>query len=79
MRSIYLFLCLIECAYGWYGAGCKQLCPGHCRNNVTCNQYTGVCDEGCADGWNGSFCNRSNFFFSNDIHFVAVHLKEYVG
>ena len=35
-------------------------CPGHCKNNVTCDYLTGLCNGGCAAGWNGSYCNKSN-------------------
>lgn len=32
-------------------------CPGHCKNGASCNKLTGMCDNGCANHWNGTFCN----------------------
>ena len=49
-----------ECAFGLYGVDCSQKCSGHCKNNVTCDHLTGVCNEGCAAGWNGSYCDKGN-------------------
>lgn len=33
------------------------VCPGHCKEGAPCNKLTGLCDNGCANHWNGSFCN----------------------
>ncbi|XP_071129272.1 uncharacterized protein [Mytilus edulis] len=33
--------------------------PQNCRNN-TCNNQTGVCTEGCVDGWVGQYCNTNS-------------------
>lgn len=50
------FFIWIECSEGLYGVNCSQECKGHCREGVTCNHVTGLCDRGCADGWTGSDC-----------------------
>lgn len=52
-----------ECIEGRYGSKCLQQCPGHCRDNVTCNQVTGQCDGGCDTGWTGALCDKGSFFF----------------
>lgn len=32
-------------------------CPDDCKDDgVHCNKLTGMCDNGCANHWNGSFC-----------------------
>lgn len=32
-------------------------CPDHCKDDgVHCNKLTGKCDNGCANHWNGTFC-----------------------
>lgn len=33
--------------------------PQNCRN-TTCNNQTGVCTEGCVDGWVGQYCNTKS-------------------
>lgn len=32
-------------------------CPGHCKDEAPCNKLTGMCDNGCANQWTGTFCN----------------------
>lgn len=32
-------------------------CSGHCKDGTHCNKLTGMCDNGCANQWTGSFCN----------------------
>ena len=59
-KIVFLIAFLTECFYGSYGVDCKQNCPGKCKNNVTCDPLTGLCNGGCAAGWNGSYCNKSN-------------------
>ena len=56
-----------ECPSGFYGLGCTTACPGHCKNDESCNHINGTCDRGCKDGWTGVTCaegniqNESNF------------------
>ncbi|XP_062610173.1 uncharacterized protein LOC134271954 [Saccostrea cucullata] len=54
-------MCKDECAWGWYGAGCKRQCMGHCRGNITCNHVTGNCDGGCLAGWTGKECKQRKY------------------
>lgn len=67
---------ITECAFGFYGTDCKQNCPGYCRKNVTCNQFTGVCNEGCVTGWVGLYCNKSNFVFDTVLNTLSY---EYIA
>lgn len=48
---------LIGCGHGYYSQDCKYQCPGPCKDNVTCNHVTGLCEEGCAAGWKGLNCD----------------------
>lgn len=48
-------LCNIDCTRGTYGADCKQTCSSKCRNNK-CDQYTGVCYQGCSEGYLPPYC-----------------------
>lgn len=50
--------CNTECPSGTYGGGCAQNCTGHCINDVTCNRYTGRCDQGCKPGYIGKLCEK---------------------
>lgn len=48
-----------DCLPGEYGADCKQTCSPNCHNN-TCDQYTGVCSQGCSSpGYLPPFCSES--------------------
>ncbi|XP_061191813.1 multiple epidermal growth factor-like domains protein 11 [Saccostrea echinata] len=49
---------IFACPAGYYGLECRTPCTGHCRYNKACNHSTGVCDEGCADGWTGIECSK---------------------
>lgn len=44
------------CQHGYFGSECKDTCSTHCSGNGSCNSITGVCDNGCKDGWSGSTC-----------------------
>lgn len=58
---------MLACGTGWYGVNCSQPCVGHCRDGITCNHVTGLCDRGCDAGWTGYMCSKgkdiSMFFF----------------
>ena len=49
-----------ECDDGQFGENCVFTC-GTCLNEFPCNKTTGLCDEGCAPGYNGKYCTNSKF------------------
>lgn len=54
------------CPGGHYGLSCAEKCVGQCKDQDHCNHTTGVCDNGCADGWTGGNCTdgcSENSFF----------------
>lgn len=55
--SIITCLC-IACSNGTFGEGCKLKC-GHCYGNSACDHVNGSCVSGCASGWTGTVCNKS--------------------
>lgn len=44
------------CLDGHYGLNCALKCVGRCKDHDLCNHTTGLCDNGCADGWTGGNC-----------------------
>lgn len=44
------------CTPGYYGPKCKSKCFGYCKDNEPCNHISGLCDNGCYDGWTGENC-----------------------
>ncbi|XP_029345769.1 angiopoietin-1 receptor-like [Acyrthosiphon pisum] len=50
--------CNEDCTMGTYGADCKQTCSKHCLNNM-CDQYTGVCLNGCSVGYILPYCRKN--------------------
>lgn len=63
-----MYICKIafvfkECAVERYGVECKGICSGHCASSTSCNHVTGLCDRGCAVGWEGSLCDKGNGSF----------------
>lgn len=50
-------LCYTECPPGSFGLNCFTTCRGYCRD--TCNHISGICDNGCLDGWFGQYCDQS--------------------
>jgi hypothetical protein len=51
---------LKECPPNTYSFMCSKKC--HCKNNVQCDDITGMCPRReCADGWTGDDC-QCNFF-----------------
>lgn len=50
-------LCHTECLPGSFGLNCLATCIGYCRD--PCNYISGICDNGCLDGWLGQHCNQS--------------------
>lgn len=49
--------CYTKCREGWYGLNCSEQCTKNCRDVVTCNHVTGLCDGGCDAGWTGVKCD----------------------
>ena len=47
-----------ECQNGLFGHSCEQRC-GMCKDNYICDKKTGVCPNGCADGYHGDQCIQS--------------------
>ena len=46
----------IECAFGFYGIGCLQECSSFCKISRNCHHVTGLCKDGCKNGWQGNNC-----------------------
>lgn len=63
LTYVYLFF-NAACPKGSYGSECKK-CVGHCKDNKACNHSTGLCDNGCLDGWKGINCDQGihTFYF----------------
>lgn len=51
-----LFCFMTVCPKGYFGPDCLHKCSTYCSGNESCNRFTGVCDEGCKDGWSGPIC-----------------------
>lgn len=47
---------LTACPQGYFGLDCVHTCNTYCSGNGSCSHISGVCDEGCKDGWSGSKC-----------------------
>lgn len=47
-----------QCESGKFGVQCQHEC--HCEDMTTCNNITGKCGTGCAQGWDGPTCQRQN-------------------
>ena len=52
----------LECSPGTYGTNCSSRC-GSCKEQGDCHHVTGVCQNGCAAGYNGSKCDTGNWLF----------------
>lgn len=50
-----LNFCYVECLFGLFGINCFGKCKGFCRD--LCNYISGICDNGCLDGWLGLYCD----------------------
>lgn len=53
---------LLDCPPGRYGANCNEICSFHCQN--TCDQYTGVCLNGCSPGYKMPYCRESKNYYN---------------
>eukprot|EP00102_Acyrthosiphon_pisum_P025257 XP_016662467.1 PREDICTED: uncharacterized protein LOC100570133 [Acyrthosiphon pisum] len=56
--------CNEDCIMGTYGADCSQTCSEYCLNNM-CDQYTGVCLNGCSVGYILPYCREKYPYFIN--------------
>lgn len=45
-----------SCPPGLFGFNCRQEC--HCKDMSSCDSRSGRCATGCAEGWQGSTCQR---------------------
>lgn len=50
------FINFTACPHGYFGLDCLHKCSTYCSGNGSCNPSTGVCNNGCKDGWSGSKC-----------------------
>lgn len=46
-------LIFIECLFGYFGMGCREKCSSYCKNNIVCNYVSGICLNGCGNGYMG--------------------------
>jgi len=53
-----------DCGMEQYGADCEQTCSSNCRNNK-CDQYTGICNQGCSEGYLPPLCLQSKIIELN--------------
>lgn len=67
-------LIFIECSSGYFGTGCRETCSRHCINNTVCNHVSGICPNGCEDGYMGTHCNSSKRWmkFSEEIDYFYI-------
>ncbi|CAI6354595.1 unnamed protein product [Macrosiphum euphorbiae] len=69
--------CDEDCTMGTYGANCSQTCSEHCLNNL-CDQYTGVCLDGCSVGYILPYCREKYPYCINPptLRFANYHAIE---
>lgn len=71
----YQFTLLTACSHGYFGRDCLHKCSTYCSGNGSCSRFTGVCDEGCKDGWSGLQCGtRINRGMSKTVNVSNLHL-----
>lgn len=46
------------CPGGKYGHECTGEC-GFCQDGKPCDHVSGICTNGCKDGWSGDKCKNS--------------------
>ena len=57
MRS-FITVDYTKCEDGTYGRNCNNACSGNCFDEEPCNKKTGVCDNGCKDGYINGLCDE---------------------
>ncbi|XP_029634480.1 protein draper-like isoform X2 [Octopus sinensis] len=50
---------LIGCPPELYGKNCTNEC--HCSRGESCHQISGICKNGCEDGWHGKKCDKQTY------------------
>ena len=66
-----------QCESGKFGSDCQHEC--HCEDMTTCNNITGECGTGCAQGWDGPTCQRRKssssylMFYATEKYFFKFH------
>ncbi|XP_050064102.1 uncharacterized protein LOC114127525 [Aphis gossypii] len=63
-------LCNIDCPRGRFGAGCSQFCSPNCNDNM-CDQYTGVCTNGCSPEYVLPYCLQKYPYLLNPPKLVS--------
>jgi len=54
-RTVVDVMFVVACDEGTFGIECAVSC--HCKNNMPCDRFTGVCPGSlCAPGWLGRSC-----------------------
>ena len=68
----------LECPVGSFGQDCQEKC-GKCKSGITCNITTGVCHDGCEDGYEGEYCTTkppgNSCMVSH--HYIYIYLSQY--
>lgn len=52
---------------------CSERCSRHCLNNKPCDHVSGVCSDGCQDGFSGTYCRNCK-----RIPFILKHLVDII-
>ena len=54
------FFVLLDCPIGRFGHNCNKEC--HCKDPTEeCDSIMGMCQSGCADGWDGFDCQSREY------------------
>lgn len=66
------FLLKSGCERNFFGLDCRELCSGHCNNNDQCDHISGVCPDGCQDGYMDKYCKSrkkpTSLFLKDNLH-----------
>lgn len=74
-----MYFLILVCVSGHYGTNCHKRCSGYCIKNEPCDHVSGVCPDGCKDGYTGKLCNNSTNFthmycvFSTVFKYATYH------
>lgn len=70
---------ITACPNGYFGLDCREKCSTYCSGNGSCSHITGVCDNGCKDGWSGPKCGtRMNAGMSTTVKFEILRVLSVV-
>ena len=67
-----VYILITACRPGTFGPGCIMTC-GHCKAGHSCNNSTGVCHNGCQEGWWGDNCRYTDG--ENGNHYNNAHIQ----